>query len=819
MARPISQAVGGHHGRFLKDGEEVKLERQMRAASRQIGTGCWNDARREAIRVLAQNSAIQRPDDWPVERVSSAWLMALAGLTTIADWIGSMAEFFPSAGISVRLDDYIPRSRQQAVAAVNQLGWSGWKAPDRSLPIDQLFPIIRVHGPRPLQTLVEDLKPRIAEPSLLLIEAPMGEGKTEAAMAMADHWGATGQQRGCYFALPTMATSNQMFARVREFLEYRYRDRKEQVNLLLLHGRASLSGALRELLDASGRLQPAAISDDDDPGTQRTQTDAAVVASEWFMFRKRGLLAPFGVGTIDQALMAVLRTKHVFVRLFGLAHKTVIIDEVHAYDAYMNELLILLLRWLRKLGSSVVLLSATLPQATRRRLLAEYAGVEPDEVDWSGSAQANYPRLSWIAVGTIHAESFAAASRVTLQLVRWPDDVQQWGPALSDALVDGGCAAVICNTVAHAQNTYRALLQWFGEAELDLFHARFPFDEREAREARTREQFGRTNHPTLRPRRVLVATQVIEQSLDLDFDLMLTQVAPVDLVLQRAGRLQRHVKVENLIRQRPTGYENPTLWLLEPTLNEDGTPDFGATRFVYDPHVLLKSWLVLSGRMCLPAIGKRDAECIAESITLPDQIEPLIEAVYSATEFPSDLPETFDRLWTETRLKSEREFDESVTAAEQCLIAPPRDRHEGSVSGIVDPSWLMEEDAPELNPAFQALTRRQARPSMSIVCLFNSPEGPRLDADGALVDLDSPPNHDAVEQFIRRSVSISKWAVTNALRQVPQVPPTWQRVALLRSQHIVLFDPESREAEIGGQRLLLHAQIGIVFPEQLDEET
>ncbi|MDA1165288.1 MAG: CRISPR-associated helicase Cas3' [Planctomycetota bacterium] len=817
LACVVSHSSGGHHGRFLKTGEQRDLERRLKADPRPIGAGRWDEARREAVSILVRNAGIDRRNEWPVQQVSSAWLMALAGLTTVSDWIGSMLEFFKPAGVHVDLAEYVPLSRKCAAAAVDQLGWAGWKAPKRSLSLEELFPVIRQYGARPLQTLVEELKPQLAEPSLVLIEAPMGEGKTEAAMALADHWAATCHQRGCYFALPTMATSNQMFGRVREFLEHRYGDRREQVNLLLLHGRASLSEALCELLVAARRVQPSGLSDD---AEHHDRSDAAVIASEWFTYRKRGLLAPFGVGTIDQTLMAVLRTKHVFVRLFGLAHKTVIIDEVHAYDAYMNELLTLLLRWLRSLGSSVVLLSATLPESTRRRLLAAYAGCDdPDDCTWDSSANVPYPRLSWIADGTVHARQFAATQRVSLRLDRHPDDVTVWGPALNVALRDGGCAAVICNTVAQAQNTYRALSRWFVPDELDLFHARFPFDEREQREARTLERFGPTDDPRIRPRRVLVATQVIEQSLDLDFDLMLTQHAPADLVLQRAGRLHRHVRVSGLPRQRPTGCGDPTLWLLEPLILEDTTPDFGSTGYVYDRHVLLRSWLVLTGRVELRVNEDGSAALVSDSISMPDDIEPLIEAVYAeSSECPPDLSAPLQRMWAATREASESDTLESAEDARQRLISQPRDRHEGSVSKIVDPAWLMDEDSPELNKAFRALTRRETRPSVSIVCLYESPEGLRLDLDGPLVDLNSTHEPASVERFIRRSVSLSKRSVTSELLKNSQVPRAWERVGLLRSLHVVRFDSVTREAHVGAQQLILHPQLGIVFPEQLDEE-
>ena len=388
----------------------------------------------------------------------------------------------------------------------------------------------------------------------------MGEGKTEAAMYLADRFAARLGQRGCYFALPTQATSNQMFTRVREFLKGRYPD--NIVNLQLLHGHAALNAEFQTLLQ-SADAEPECVCEDNDLHDHRP----GVIAAEWFTYRKRGLLAPFGVGTIDQALLAVLQTRHVFVRLFGLAHKTVIIDEVHAYDAYMTTLLERLLEWLAALGSSVVLLSATLPKARRDALASAYVkglggniALPPDD---------RYPRLTWVGQadsGSRHVETSERSSRkLSLQ---WIDgavpkdgDAFPLGERLRVALEAGGCAAVICNTVTQAQKVYLALKEYFvGNADdgapiLDLLHARFLFKDRDERERRCLVRFGKPGalvdfgdkdlREVRRPNRaVLVATQVIEQSLDLDFDLMVSDHAPVDLILQRAGRLHRHPRAD-----------------------------------------------------------------------------------------------------------------------------------------------------------------------------------------------------------------------------------------------------------------------------------
>ena len=836
LARQVAQAVGGHHGRFIPAGRATKLGKLIDSGFDDelddIGGGQWADARKDVLRVLGSMANLPNVGQWGglETQPSTNWLLTLAGLTTVADWMGSMTEFFEMAGPIEDLSEYIPLSRQRAERVVREVGWSGWQAPAVARSPEMLFPIVRKYGMRSLQVAVEEIKPVLCGPSLVLIEAPMGEGKTEAAMSLAEHWSVTLQQRGCYFALATMATSNQMFGRLREFLEQRFDDTGDRVNLLLLHGRASLSDALQELIAAA--KQPQGISDDSG------QARGDVVASEWFTYRKRGLLAPFGVGTVDQLLMAVLPVKHVFVRLFGLAQKTVIIDEVHAYDAYMSVLLEHLLRWLRSLGTSVVLLSATLPKSRRETLLAAYRGGNDDDgsrtresSDRSLTTSATttdastYPRLSWLDEwGEIQTRGFKASRQIALWIEFQPHDVAEWGSALRAALERGGCAAVICNTVSRAQDVYRELQPLFADGELDLFHARFPFVEREERERRALAQFGRPKDldSSLRPRRVLVATQVIEQSLDIDFDLMVTELAPIDLVLQRAGRLQRHERIGDAVRDRPIGFETPTLWLLTPQWRDDGLPDWGPSGWVYEPHILLRSWLTISQQ----SAGSRSRETSVRTLTssatttisFPDDIEPLIEAVYDEDRLcPNDLPPAWQTAWATTLEKLRQERDAAETEAESKLIKPPQNHHEGSLSATC--SGELDEDSPELHRAFQALTRRETRPSVSIVCLFASSAGPRLAAGGAVVDLKQEPDHRLTEALIRRSVSISHGGiVSDLLADEDRVPKAWRKNSLLRSQRLVEFNAAG-ECVIGDFRLKLDPDLGLCFlSSQADED-
>lgn len=292
-------------------------------------------------------------------------------------------------------------------------------------------------APNALQRAASEVARALDFPALVLIEAPMGEGKTEAAMYLAEAAAVSLKQPACYFALPTEATSNQMFSRVREFLE---RTAQRDVNLQLLHGHASLSAEFELLRSRAPAPIPSAI-DQDEPDEGES---AKVFAAEWFTYRKRGLLAPYGVGTIDQALLAVLKTRHFFVRMFGLAGKTVIIDEVHAYDAYMSTLLERLIAWLAALGSPVILLSATLSASKRDALVGAYLrGLGKSA---SLPLPEAYPRITWASAAGCGSRGISASDRTRRNLAVRTSAPEGLAEQLSRLLSKGGCAAVVCNT-------------------------------------------------------------------------------------------------------------------------------------------------------------------------------------------------------------------------------------------------------------------------------------------------------------------------------------------------------------------------------------
>ena len=796
LANGLARALGGHHGNFPRSGDLRGINKDQR------GGGKWEEVRRELFRQFAGQFRLEEagiPGDGP----GHSFFLLLAGLVSVADWIGSNADFFQFVDEDLDPKKYVVQARDNALNALQTLGWLGWQPLTDFPRMGDLFPAIKKYGLRPLQETTVHLAEKLTQPGLVILEAPMGEGKTEAAMYLADRWAVALGQRGCYFALPTMATSNQMFTRVKGFLEDRYPGLP--VNFQLLHGHAALSTEFQLLQKKGARLfTPTEIDAGEKPVPG--QPTAEVAAAEWFTYKKRGLLAPFGVGTVDQALLAVLKTRHYFVRLFGLAGKTVIIDEVHAYDAYMMKLLERLLEWLAACGCSVVLLSATLPNKRRLDLVKAFAaGLERDEPKLEDKL---YPRFTWVSRTYSGVEHFPASSQFSRTIrYEWvngdipPETGQVFalGARMQDALAGGGCAAVICNTVGRAQEVYRALKPFFpgkdtgdGQPELSLFHARYLYEDREKREGQALRRFGKLGASEVRRphRAVLVATQVIEQSLDLDFDLIVTDMAPVDLLLQRAGRLHRHE------RKRPPGLESPRLWIIAPDL-EDGVPDFGqGTEWVYERHILLRSWLAMK-------------DC--SSVAIPDEVEDLIEAVYGEGE-PSvglspALIQDWERSWG--KLLDDQKDDEGK-ATENRIWSPWED-------SLRDDRPYQEEDDPEVQKSLQAATRL-GDPSISLVCLYKRGQMVYLDLERHNpVNLNEKPSREAGLALLRRSVTITKRGLVDWLIEKGTKPTGWETDPLLCRHRLILLN-ESHTWRGGECELRLDSDEGVVITKQGKED-
>ncbi|MFP5336189.1 MAG: CRISPR-associated helicase Cas3', partial [Actinomycetes bacterium] len=586
--------VAGHHGVVPDSSRWVEPPERGHVQ----GLGAWLTAQDALVAAVLDALHLDLRAAQPSTVPSRGIQLALVGSVIMADWIASDDRQFP--GIPALTGVSMDRARQRAAAAWSRLGLAGGWRPDRLAPDDRLVERRFGVAARPAQTDAVMLAEQMEAPGLLLLEAPMGEGKTEAALAavevLARRFGAS----GVFVGMPTQATSDPMFGRVRAWL----RSVDPSVPLALLHGKRQFNPEWQTLLD---QVRFSGVHDfgmDDVygmPVPPATSERPGEVPAEWFLGRKRGLLVPVTVGTVDQLLHAATRTRHVMLRHAGLAGRVVVLDEVHAYDVYMAQFLFEALRWLADQRVPVVLLSATLPPALRADLVRAYLQGASRRVDpdLTGLPDADgYPRTT-SACNPSGGPSFAVATctpwrpstQVSVEVLEEapaasPDAVAR---CVTDAVQEGGCVLVVRNTVARAQQTYAAIRRSLGDDAV-LLHARLTVGERADRAERVLVQLGRPveGNRSPRPARlVVVATQLAEQSFDVDVDRLVTDLAPIDRRLQRVGRMHRHDRPE---QTRPPALRRPRIVVSGMQRPLGAPPRFppGSTA-VYGEHLLLRA--------------------------------------------------------------------------------------------------------------------------------------------------------------------------------------------------------------------------------------
>lgn len=561
----IPEILGRHHGKSpsginLPDSEIYG------------GTG-WQKQRMELLDVLKKDLNV----DWPT--ISNALHSdVLAGLTTVADWIGS-GHLFDEADKSVYP---VQKSLKKLISEAVDL--AGFVAPcvRKGLGFYDLFDFNPYH----VQTqFVESINTY----GTYVLEAPMGIGKTEAALYAAYKALEEGRATGIYFALPTQLTSDKVYDRMNLFLS-RILDKNDP-------NRRSL------LLHSSAWLRDTELGEEGAPG------------HSWFNSAKRGLLAPFAVGTIDQALMAVMNVKHGFVRTFGLAGKVVILDEVHSYDSYTGTILKELVSSLRELRCTVIILSATLTDRQRHSIVgASFNNVDPEKNISAYPLIARYPKGGEAQENEVER---LEDSQVSIRISENDDK------AVDEVLLRaerGEQILWIENTVNEAQHRYRYLAAKAREMGLDcgLLHSRFLKVDRQKNEDKWVGLFGKAGRASRQGKgRILVGTQVLEQSLDIDADFLVTRLCPTDMLFQRLGRLWRHRENDSI---RP-GEARREAWILAPCLNDaiEHQGSLGRSARVYSPYILCRTLEVWQDVL---------------AVKLPGDIRSLLEDTYR--ERPED---------------------------------------------------------------------------------------------------------------------------------------------------------------------------------------
>jgi CRISPR-associated endonuclease/helicase Cas3 len=587
-------AVSGHHGRPPARDMGVIGRKQLA----QIGPDAMAAGQNwmALLAPLFASASLEGMSEAEAKRLS--WLVS--GTTVQADWIGSNADWFPFTGPEPSVAEYWEIARVRAQVALGKAGLLQSR-PAHPSPQDLIGGELR-----PMQAAVA--KVTLPDgPCLALIEDATGAGKTEAALILAQRMIAAGKAGGLFFALPTMATAEAMFARMRPMLRRLFQG---EPSLALLHGKRALSENFTQVRGAQGdRPEDAAC--------------AAWIADD----RRLSLLAEIGVGTIDQALMAVLPTRFNTLRMAALAGRVLIVDEAHSYDPYMEAELQALLRFHAAFGGSAIVMTATLPKVMREGYVEAFqrglGAVVP--VDLPDA----YPALSMIGA---HSATWAVdphpATCRRIDITSLPDSASALA-LLKTASGQGAACLWVRNAVDDAIAAVTALRA--EGVEVELLHARFAMCDRIGIETQVLERFGKQG--VGRAGRVLVATQVVESSLDLDFDLMISDLAPIGALIQRAGRLWRHMDLRPAERRPVPG---PSLHVVMPDPGEVTEP-----RWLH--HVLE------AGAWVYPLdVQWRTARAVVEAgaIVAPEGLRNLIEAVHGAD--PAPVPEALGRAEVES---------------------------------------------------------------------------------------------------------------------------------------------------------------------------
>lgn len=709
----VAVVVGAHHGKPQEmefDWEEQLddyAENYYGSRDKEYWEMCWKQWAKYALYF----SGIE--DVGRIPFVNRNGQMILTGLLIMADWIASNTDYFPLIPFPEEKEGVWDRGEENTFNNDEVLSYPEriLVAFDRFRPtapwichfdnsIKELF-----HGqfgfePNRIQEDVMTAVDSSVLPGLFILEAPMGIGKTEAALASAFIENAKNGCGGLFFGLPTQATANGIFYRIED---WGLKQSKETAHSIrLAHGMASINDEYKRLISGFAR-----IGED--------ESDGGLFVHEWFSGKKQALLSDFVIGTVDQILMAGLKQRHVMLRHLGMTGKIVIIDECHAYDAYMNVYLDRVLEWLGAYHVPVFLLSATLPSRRRAELVEAYqvgfglysresseirsdaiernrvnvlrGGKERIGEDWK--TIGDYPLLTWTQGDIVCQKKLnAGVKSKTIRLIFIKDT--EIPRIIENVVENNGCAGIVVNTVRRAQMIYEILSRVIKDADIILYHAQYLAPDRVEKEKEIRNITGKESSYSERKKKIVVGTQVLEQSLDIDFDVMISDIAPIDLLMQRMGRLQRHYR-----NDRPEVFSEPIVYIS----GLSGEKFENGTKAVYGEYFLLRTVSVLS-----------------DKVTIPDDISALVQKVYDITDdcgLDSSLYRKAKEQWKkETEIRKRK--------AEVYRIGEPRSDLEESPFNTI--SGLLAREA-EVNDIMAEAAVRDGDFTIEVLILLRDEDG------------------------------------------------------------------------------------------------
>ena len=789
----IASIAGAHHGKPQSEAAVIEQLDDAEHGTKGVRTAnyypkgqrkCWEHFWEELLTAALQDCGWDDVSELP--DLNQPEEILLTGLLIMADWIASNTEYFPLIPVEeLGSESLYPARVERAWEKLNlPPPWEAQAELTDPAAFEQRFGF----PTNAVQTAAIQAVNEMETPGILILEAQMGVGKTEAALAaaeiLANHFGAG----GIFFGLPTQATANGIFERLINWAD------AQEIFSDDLRNSIRLAHGMAELNEAYIRLQAQTVQVEDDWENPREAEEHRVQVHQWFRGSKQALLASFVIGTVDQLLMAALTQKHVMLRHLGLAGKIVIIDECHAYDAYMNRYLDRALEWLGWYRVPVILLSATLPARRRTELIEAYLQKKagPDAL-WKTSC--GYPLLTWTDGETVRQKTIPLDTP-SRTVETFSITEERLPTLLGQKLAEGGCAGVIVNTVRKAQQIAQMLREALPDKEVQVFHAQFLMPDRAAREERLMKRIGKHSTPESRSNLIVVGTQVLEQSLDLDFDFMVTELCPMDLLLQRIGRLHRHEWRKPL---RPQPMQTAICAVLD---TGDETFDEGS-KAVYG------EWLLWRTRKLLP-----------RSIRLPEDISPLVQQVYSWAQNDALAEEPKSQ-----KMRDAYEFAQNKKKglAQSYLVLPPEVHEDFPQLNTLD-DWMQGEGASS-DPAARAAVR-DGDPSIEVLVMVRKADGSihflPWQEGGIAVEANCPPQPDVALKIAQQKLRLptlfgKEWMADRVISELEAdnrrwLEP-WQLSPLLHGELVLLLD-ENQTAQLAGQRLYYDRESGLSYQKE-----
>lgn len=774
----ITSIVGAHHGMPPNTGIDASMHLRAYRSNYYQEHNQEDAVHRKWVKIqkaifdwALRFNDFESVDDLP--QIKQPGQVLLSGLLIMADWIGSNEDYFPLLPIDqTSVADPDERKRK---------GWQKWYKTRPQIAQEHMDIIMGYEErfeftPHHFQIKLFDVIQKITEPGIIIVEAPMGLGKTEAALIGVEQLSAKTQATGMFFGLPTQATSDGMFDRIQDWL---LRLDGETKSLQLVHGKAALNESFSSLPRTN-------IYDEQD--------EKNVVVNDWFAGRKTAVLDDFVVGTVDQFLMSALQQKHLALRHLGFSKKVIVIDEVHAYDAYMSQYLCRALRWMGAYNVPVIVLSATLPVKTRIDLVESYmrgTGQKWRDVkkpeDWETTKA--YPLITYtdgMAIKQFSEINVASHSEVKII----PLDEENLISILADQLSDGGIAGIIVNTVKRAQEVAAICSAHFGEDTVELLHSHFIATHRIKKEQDLLKMIGKgAKRPA---KKIVVGTQVIEQSLDIDFDLLISDLAPIDLLIQRVGRLHRH-----LLDNRPEKLKEPKFYVMG--INADFEFESGSSA-VYGNYLLMRSQLLLP-----------------EKLRLPQDISPLVQAVYGAYE--SFIQESYREKYNRAKAEHEGEIERKQGSAKGFILDKPKFGRKTSLIG-----WLNTEFRSSSEERAYAQVR-DIKETIEVIALKKFGTGYTLFDQKH--DLSTQIHDPSIQKSIFRStirlplILSTRYNIEDTISELEDFYVkhlfAWEELTWLKGMLAIVFD-DKNEFLLNGYRLKYCLKQGLTYGKLLDKE-